>query len=238
MDDVGFNPQWQQGSVALPSITDARSGNDRPRQRRPLVIGLFVLVAAVLVVPALLIVHAMHGLGGGSPAAAGQPPASQKPTQSSGAAAPATQQAAASALATLLAQSVADRDTIVRAVGAVNQCTSGLAQAPQAFQNAAAGRQRLLRQLAQLPGRAKLSPAMLRDLTGAWQASATVDQDLGRWAQDEASKGCKKEDHNDASFSASNTPDVQATNFKAAFVGQWNQVAAKYNLTRYSTGQL
>ncbi len=238
MDDVGFNPEWQQGSAALPSITDARSGSDRPRPRRPLVIGLFVLVAAVLVVPALLIVHAMHGLGGGSSAATGQPPARQKPTQSSGAAAPATQQSAASALAALLAQSVTDRDTIVRAVGAVNQCTSGLAQAPQAFQNAASGRQRLLRQLAQLPGRAKLSPAMLRDLTGAWQASATVDRDLGQWAQDEASKGCKKEDHNDASFSASNTPDVQATNFKAAFVSQWNQVAAKYNLTRYSTGQL
>ena len=238
MDEVGFNPQWERGPAALPSITDSRSGNDRTRQRGPLVIGLVVLVAAVLVVPALLIVHAMHGLGGGSPAAAGQPPASQKPTKSGPAAAPATQKAAAGALAALLAQSVTDRDTIVRAVGAVNQCTSGLAQAPQAFQNAATGRQRLLRQLAQLPGRSTLPAAMLRSLTGAWQASATVDQDLGRWAQDEASKGCHKEDHNDTNFQASNTPDVQATNDKGAFISQWNQVAAKYNLTRYSTGQL
>jgi hypothetical protein len=239
MDEVGFNPQWEQPPGGLPSITDARSGQDRPRQRRPLVIGLVILVAAVLVVPALLIVHAMHGLGGGgSKAAASQPSASQKPSQSSAAGAPATEKAAAGALATLLAQSVTDRDTIVRAVGAVNQCTSGLAQAPQAFQNAAAGRQRLLRQLAQVPGRSTLPAAMLRSLTGAWQASAAVDQDLGRWAQDEASKGCHKEDHNDANFAASNTPDSQATNDKAAFVSQWNQVAAKYSLTRYTTGQL
>ncbi|HWG16162.1 MAG TPA: hypothetical protein VG268_23080 [Streptosporangiaceae bacterium] len=235
MDEVGFNPQWEQ--AALPSITDARPGDDRPRQRKPLVIGLFALLAAVLVVPAFLVVHAIHGLGGGSHAAAAQPAASQKPTSSASAAA-ATEQTAASALAALLAQSVTDRDKIVSAVGAVNNCSSGLSQAPQAFQNAAAGRQRLLQQLARLSGRSKLPAAMLQDLTGAWQASATVDQDLGKWAQDEVSKGCSKQDHGDANFQASNTPDVQATNDKTAFVSVWNQVAAKYSLARYTTGQL
>jgi hypothetical protein len=226
MDEVGFNPQWDQPPAALPPITGTSPGDDRSRPRRPLVGGLV----------ALLIVHAFHGLGGGSHAAAAQP-ASKKPTQSASAAAP-TQRAAASALAALLAQSVTDRDTIVNAVGAVNHCTSGLSQAPQAFQNAAAGRQRLLQQLAGMSGRSALPAAMLRQLTGAWQASAAVDQDLGKWAQDEVSKGCTKNDHGDPSFQASNTPDVQATNDKAAFVSLWNPVAARYGLTRYTTGQL
>jgi hypothetical protein len=83
-----------------------------------------------------------------------------------------------------------------------------------------------------------LPAAMLRELTGAWQASATVDEDLGKWAQDEVSNGCNQNDHTDANFEASNTPDVQATNDKNAFVAQWNPIAAKYGLTRYSTSQL
>ncbi|HEY0718277.1 MAG TPA: hypothetical protein VGD68_11735 [Streptosporangiaceae bacterium] len=235
MDEVGFNPAWEQ--AAPPSITDARAGDDRPRPRKPLVIGLFALLAAVLVVPALLVVHAIHSLGGGSHAAAARPAASQRPTRSAGAAAP-TEQTAARALAALLAQSVADRDEIVSAVGAVNNCSAGLSRAPQAFQTGAAGRQRLVQQLAQMPGRAKLPAAMLRDLTGAWQASASVDQDLGKWAQDEVSRGCAKQDHGDANFRASGTPDVQATNDKGAFVSAWDQVAASYGLTRYTTGQL
>ena len=235
MDEVGFNPQWEQAPPALPPSTDAHPGDGRQRPRRPLTIALFVLVAAVLVVPALLIVHAFHGLGGGSHAAAAQP-ASKRPTQSSSAAP--TERAAASALAALLAQSVTDRDTIVSAVGAVNHCTSGLSQAPQAFRDAATSRQRLLQQLARMAGRSALPAAMLRELSGAWQASAAVDADLGKWAQDEVSRGCTKNDHGDANFQASNTPDVQASNHKTAFIGRWNPIAAKYGLTRYSTSQL
>lgn len=235
MDEVGFNPRWEQAPPALPPSTDARPGDGRQRPRGPLTIGLFVLVAAVLVVPALLIVHAFHGLGGGSRAAAAQP-ASKRPTQSTSTAP--TERAAASALASLLAQSVTDRDTIVSAVGAVNHCTSGLGQAPHAFRDAATSRQRLLQQLARMAGRSALPAAMLRELTGAWQASAAVDADLGKWAQDEVSRGCTKNDHGDANFQASNTPDVQATNDKTAFIGRWNPIAAKYGLTRYSTSQL
>jgi hypothetical protein len=233
VNEVGLKPRWDQAPAALPLITESRTTGDEPRQRKPLVIGLFVLIAAVLVVPALLIVHAFHGLRGTS-AAAAQPTSTRAPSAT---AAP-NERAAASALASLLGQSVTDRDAIVNAVGAVNQCTSGLSQAPKAFQDGASGRQKLLQQLAQLSGRATLPAAMLRELTGAWQASATVDTDLGKWAQDEVSHGCHQNDHNDANFVASNTPDVQASNDKAAFVAMWNPIAAKYGLTRYSTSQL
>jgi hypothetical protein len=231
MDDVGFNPKWEQ-PPAIPAISDVGTAGDRPRPRRPLVVGLFALLAAVFVVPALLIVHAFHGLGGSRAAAA--EPASSKPAQSA-AAAP-SQRAAASALAALLAKSVTDRDTIVGAVGAVNHCTPAVSRAPTQFQEGATSRQKLLKQLASMPGRSELPAAMLRELTSAWQASATVDTDLSKWARDEVSTGCH--DHNDANLAASDGPDVQATNAKTAFVSMWNPIAAKYGLTRYSTGQL
>ena len=79
---------------------------------------------------------------------------------------------------------------------------------------------------------------MLQELTGAWQASAAVDTDLGKWAQHEVAGGCKPNDHADANFQASGAPDVQATNDKTAFVSRWNAIAAKYGLTRYRTSQL
>jgi hypothetical protein len=193
------------------------------------------LVAAVIVVPALLIAHSLHGITGGGSAAA-QPTAKQ-PTRGATATAP-SQRTAAAGLATLLAQTAADRSSIVSAVGAVEGCTATLGQAPQVFQTAATSRQRLLQQVAGLPGRSALPAPMLQELTGAWQASATVDQDLGRWAQDEVARGCRPGDHADANFQASGAPDVQATSDKTAFVAVWNAIAAKYGLTRYRTSQL
>ena len=232
MNDVGFSPQWEP-SASLSPVADAGPAADSPeRHHRLLAAGLFALVAAVIVVPALLIAHSFHSLTGGSATA----PA-KRPTPGASAAAPSVRAAAAS-LATLLAQTAADRSSIVGAVGAVEDCTAALGQAPQVFQNSAASRQRLLQRLATLPGRSALPAAMLQALTGAWQASAAVDTDLAKWAQDEAANGCKPHDHADANYQTSNAPDVQATNDKAAFVGMWNTIAAKYGLTRYQTSQL
>jgi len=231
VDDVGFSPRWE------PTPADAARppAGTRERPRRLLAVGLFGLVAAVIVVPALLIAHSFHSITGGAAAAA--KPTAKEPGGGSTAAAP-TQRAAAAGLATLLAQTAADRSSIVNAVGAVEHCTAALAQAPQVFQNSAASRQRLLQQLAALPGRSALPAPMIQELTGAWQASAAVDTDLGKWAQDEATRGCRPNDHADANYQASGPPDVQATNDKTAFVSTWNAIAAKYSLTRYQTSQL
>jgi hypothetical protein len=233
MNDVGFSPQWEPSPPSADDVGEA--DRDRPRPRRLLLAGVIALVAAVIVVPALLIAHSLHGITGGGSAAA-QPTAKQ-PARAATATAP-SQRTAAAGLATLLAQTAADRSSIVNAVGAVEGCTATLGQAPQAFQTAAASRQRLLQQLAGLPGRSALPASMLQELTGAWQASAAVDQDLGRWAQDEAARGCEPGDHADANFQASGAPDIQATNDKTAFVAMWNAIAAKYGLTRYRTSQL
>ena len=233
MNDVGFSPQWEPSPPSAGDVDEADRVRARPR--RLLLAGLIALVAAVIVVPALLIAHSLHGITGGGSAAA-QPTAKQ-PTRGATATAP-SQRTAAAGLATLLAQTAADRSSIVSAVGAVEGCTATLGQAPQVFQTAAASRQRLLQQVAGLPGRSALPAPMLQELTGAWQASATVDQDLGRWAKDEVARGCRPGDHADANFQASGAPDVQATNDKTAFVARWNAIAAKYGLTRYRTSQL
>ena len=149
-----------------------------------------------------------------------------------------SEQEAASNLAGLLSQSVKDRSSITAAVNDVSSCGPTLSQDPQTLQNAATSRQRLLSQLAGLSGRSALPAAMLQSLSGAWQASAAADQDLGKWAQDEVSKGCTPNDQADANFQAAEGPDGQATTDKKAFVGQWNSIASQYGLTKYQWNQL
>ena len=148
------------------------------------------------------------------------------------------QQRAAESLAELLAQSVTDRSSIVSAVSSVSQCEPTLSQDPQVFDGAAASRQRLLSQLASLPGRSALSGQMLQALTGAWLASATADRDFAQWAQDELSQGCTQNDQADPNFQAAAGPDGQATTDKQAFVDLWNPMAAQYGLTSYLWNQL
>ena len=121
------------------------------------------------------------------------------------------QQQAAEGLAGLLAQSATDRSSIVNAASSVSQCGPALSQDPQVFESAAAARQRLLSQLASLPGRSALSGQMLQALTSAWLASATADRDFAQWAQDELSQGCTRNDQADPSFQATAGPDDQAT---------------------------
>jgi hypothetical protein len=150
---------------------------------------------------------------------------------------PSAQQAAAS-LAGLLAQSVTDRSSTVNAVNGISQCGPTLSQDPQVLESAAAGRQRLLSQLASLPGRSALSERMLQALTGAWLASATADRDFAQWAQDELSQGCTQNDQADPNFQAATAPDAQATTDKKAFVNLWNPIAAQYGLTSYTWNQL
>jgi hypothetical protein len=54
----------------------------------------------------------------------------------------------------------------VNAVNSINECGPTLSQDPQVLESAAASRQRLLSQLASLPGRSALPAQMLQALTG------------------------------------------------------------------------
>lgn len=203
--------------------------------KRPL-IPLAVGGGVVVVVIAALVLSQ----GGGTPAnnagngtAAGNGGAT--PTASTGTAA-LTQQQAATSLAGLLAQSGTDHSDVNAAVTNVERC-KGLAADAKTFNKAAANRRTLLSKLAALPGRSALPAAMIAHLTSGWQASATVDADLAKWANSEAGH-CKKDDLKNPAYASSLPFDSQATNGKAEFVNQWNGLARKYGLTTYQPSQI
>jgi hypothetical protein len=234
MDNIGFSPQWEQNS---PPPDDGDAGRHPASQhlsRRLPVLGLIALLAAVIVVPALLILRSFQSSTGAHNASQ---PTAKRSSHGSTASSP-QQRQAAEGLAALLAQSVTDRNSISNAVSDVNHCGPSLRQDPQIFRSAASSRRHLLTDLANLPGHSVLPQQLLQALTGAWQASVTVDQDLARWAQDEASQGCALNNHADPNLLAANGPDSQATADKTAFASIWNSIAVTYGLTTYQTGQL
>jgi hypothetical protein len=231
--------------------------HDRDRSGSPL--ALWIILLALLLgggaAAGLLIAHPFShpslreaASTGGTPAAsassapasraaaAGTTPAS---SPSASASAPAvTEQQAATTVAAMLKQSVSDRAAISQAYANVMACdTAQLPAAPSVFDNAATSRQRMLASLGTLPGRATLPPALLSDLTQAWQASIAADQAFAQWASDELA-GCTPNDTGSPAYQATVAPDDNATKYKTAFVAQWNPVAARYGLTPYSQQQL
>lgn len=148
-----------------------------------------------------------------------------------------TGQQAAATVAAMLQRSVSDRAAIKTAYDKVLACDPKMASAPQVFTSAATSRQQLLTSLGTMPGRAALPPALLSDLTQAWQASIAADQAFSQWANDELAN-CTPNDTGSAAYQATVTPDNNATKYKTLFVAQWNPLAAKYGLTQYQQGQL
>jgi hypothetical protein len=141
-------------------------------------------------------------------------------------------------LAALLTQSVSNRQAVNAAYNDVSQCGPSLAQDVQTFQAAAASHRRLLSELAKMPGMVALPQAMVRDLSSAWQASASADDDFAKWAQDQVANGCSSASQSDPNYVAADGPDVQATTSKAAFVQLWNPLAQAYGLKTYSQSDL
>ena len=150
----------------------------------------------------------------------------------------ASEQQAAESLASLLAQSVADRTAVHHAYDDVRGCGPDLSADGQIFENAAASRQQLVSQLAALPSGSALSPQMLQELSGAWQASAAVDSDYAQWALDERAGTCVPDDPADPNFQAASGPNEQATQDKLAFTRLSNQLAGNNGLTQYGQDQL
>ena len=153
------------------------------------------------------------------------PPPSHAATQNT------SEQQAATALAGLLRQSSSDRSAINDAYNDAYGCGGNLSIDQRTFQQAASSRQYLLNQLASLPNAQTLPAQMLADLTSAWQASLSVDNDYAQWAGDENSSGCTLQD---PGYAAAETPNEQATTDKNAFVSLWNPVAGRYSLPQYS----
>jgi hypothetical protein len=223
----GETPTTMLGGLRRPPASGGsqRRPGRRPG-RRPVLVGVAAAFAAI--VAGIVIIQA---LSGGTPA-------SGTTGATSSASSPDTRRQAAAGLAGLLGQSVTDRAAVTSAAEDVRGCGPSLPQDARTFAHAASARQRLLSRLASLPGRSSLPAAMLQDLTSAWQASAQVDTDLSRWAQDNMTRGCRHGSRSDASLRASDIPESQATVAKRAFVTRWNPIARQYGLTTYQRSQL
>jgi hypothetical protein len=231
--------QYGPGVQYGPDGTPAGDGTGRPGLlgklpfKRPL-IPVAVGAGIVIVVIAAL---TLSSQGGSSSNTAGNGTAGATPAASSSAGTTAlTQQQAAISLSGLLSQSGTDHADVNAAVTNVEGC-KGLPADARTFSKAAANRGTLLSKLAQLPGRSALPAAMISDLTNGWQASATVDADLAKWASSEAGH-CKKNDLKNPAYAASLPYDSKATNGKTSFVKQWNGLARKYGLTTYQPSQI
>ena len=149
-----------------------------------------------------------------------------------------TERQAASTVAGMLASSVTDRTAINNAYNDVYGCGPNLHGDAAVFTRAVSSRRALLASLATMPGRAALPPALLTDLTKAWQASMAADQGLATWADDEVTQGCVAGDTSDPGYRTTITPDNEATEYKTDFTAEWNPIAARYGLTTYQQGQL
>jgi hypothetical protein len=141
-------------------------------------------------------------------------------------------------VAALLSQSAADRSATSAAASDIASCGPNLKSDPEVFGRAVTSRQGLLSKLAAVPGSATLPPALVTDLTKAWQASIAADQAYAQWANDELAKTCVPQDTADPGYQATVAPNQQATTYKTDFATGWKPVAAKYGLTQYQPGQL
>jgi hypothetical protein len=191
-----------------------------------------VIAAAALVaiVAGIVLVQVLSG---------GKPAGNSTTGATSSASSQDARRQAAAGLAGLLAQSVTDRAAVTNAAEDVRACGPSLSQDARTFAHSASSRQQLLGKLASLPGRSLLPAAMLQDLTSAWQASAQVDTDLARWAQDNATRGCHHhKGRSDAFLRASAGPEARATVGKRAFADRWNPIARQYGLKTYERNQL
>ncbi len=205
--------------------------------RGPLVPAIVVVVLILIIVAAVLL-SAKGSSGPGTAAGKASATASGAPTATSAASSPnPAERQAAVKLSGLLAQSGTDRADVNAAYSNVQACGKDLASDARVFDRAAANRRTLLAKLSQLQGRSALSAAMVADLTAAWQASATVDSDLGQWAS-AAAGHCHKGNPSDPSLVASTPYDSQATSNKQAFARLWNRLARKDSLPAYTVTEL
>jgi hypothetical protein len=219
---TGVKPPWKLGRLTVP--------------RGPLIPAIVIGALVVIVVTAIILSSQTSpnsaASTGGSGATAGS-----TPTASSSPASNLAEKQAAAQLSELLGQSGTDRADVNAAYSNVASCGKDLGQDAQIFNKAATNRRTLLTKLGQLPGRSALSAAMIADLTGGWQASATVDSDLAKWAS-AAARHCHKGNFKDPNLAAATPFDSQATNDKQAFAKLWNRLARKDGLSTYQVDQL
>ena len=205
--------------------------------RSPLILGIAGAALVAIIAVAVISLSGNPSTPSGTPTAAG---GGATPTATSSAASgqSLTERQAAAQLAGLLKQSGSDHAAVTDAVLNVEGCGKNLGADAQTFSNSAQNRETLLAKLADLPGRTSLPAAMITDLSSAWSASASVDNDLAKWANHAATAGCHGGDLNYSSYKASISDDTPATNNKQAFVALWNPLAKPDGLPTFTASQL
>ncbi|WP_051940820.1 hypothetical protein [Phaeacidiphilus oryzae] len=177
------------------------------------------------------------GAPASAPPAASGSPSPARPSASGTTSAPASPgpgaAAAAQAVNALIDQSMSDRQQVVDAVAAVQQCVSpdSVRSAAEALGTAYQGRRRLIGRLealdvSALPG----GRASIADLQSAWQQSAGADQAFQAWARSAATTCSPNDTPQTGDFRTANQDSDNATAAKRRFVLSWNQIAAQYGL--------
>ncbi|MFE1415388.1 hypothetical protein ACFW6F_32025 [Streptomyces sp. NPDC058746] len=139
----------------------------------------------------------------------------------------------------LLADSNDSRASVIKAVDDIKGCKN-LDQAASDLRDAARQREELITRLQelkvdQLPDNARLTAA----LTKAWQASADADNSYAAWADDVDDDKCKDgKAKNSSHASDGNKSSGEATKAKEQAATLWNNIAAKYGLTKRDKSQL
>ncbi|MBT2477758.1 hypothetical protein [Streptomyces sp. ISL-94] len=146
----------------------------------------------------------------------------------------------------LLADSNDSRASVIKAVDDIKSCQN-LDQAASDLRDAGRQREELVTRLQelkldQLPDNARLTAA----LTKAWQSSAAADNSYAAWAEDVArdkgdkgDKGCKDgKAKNSDNAADGNKASGEATKAKESAATLWNNIAAKYSLTKRDKSQL
>jgi hypothetical protein len=217
---------------------DPGPGGGGPRRRLPRgpLVPAIATGALIVVVAAIIVAGRGSGQGTGTAAPGAAPGAG-----ATGAAAPAALSAAAREqqarkLAGVLAQNSGDRAAVDNAYYAASACRD-LAADQRVFTADAAKREVLVARLAALDHSA-LSPAMIADLSGGWQASAQADADYARWAASLEGHCRPASAASSPAYLAADGPDATATRDKIAFTRLWNPLARQYGLTTYSYSQL
>jgi hypothetical protein len=205
--------------------------------RSPLILGIAGAALVAIIAIAVISLSGSPSTSSGTPAAAGGG-ATPKATSSAASGQSLTERQAAAQLAGLLKQSGSDHAAVTDAVLNVQGCGKNLGADAQTFSSSAQNRDSLLAKLADLTGRTALPSAMITDLSNAWQASASVDNDLAKWANHAATAGCHGGDQNYSSYKASISDDTPATNNKQAFVALWNPLAKADGLPTFTASQL
>ncbi len=190
-----------------------------------------ILAAAAVAVVLIAVVVANTMLGGSARSPSGPHTASSTPSSSTAAS------REAAAVNNLLGSSSATRRALLNALREVRNC-GHLPSAVNQIRKVVNQRSAELNHASALTTADLTKGAVVKsDLLAALRHSLGADRDYLTWAQQQLGSGCRPTAQSSA-YRAARNADQQANASKAAFVGVWNPVAARYGVQQKSPGDI